>query len=69
MIEKEFECFKERARDELAQAKLETWEKEFLIRQQVSSEYNEQLVEIEDKHKLVDSVQSYHEAYHLSLMQ
>ena len=55
VIEKEFESFKERARDELARAKLEVWEKEYLIRQQVSNEYNEQIVEIEDKHRLVDS--------------
>ena len=50
VLGEEFERFKERARNELAKAKVEIWEKEYLIRQQVSSEYNEQLIEIEERH-------------------
>lgn len=63
VLEEEFERFKERAREELAKTKVEIWEKEYLIRQQVSSEYNEQLVEIEEKHMsatITCTLHSYH---------
>lgn len=43
--------FRERAKEELAQVKVQLWEQEFVIRQQVSSEFNEQIVEIEEKHR------------------
>ena len=36
---------------EVAQLRLQLWEQHYTIRQQVAQEYNEQIVEIEEKYK------------------
>ena len=36
---------------EVAQLKLQLWEQNYKIRQEVAQEYNEQIVEIEEKYK------------------
>ena len=41
---------KQQSKQELAQLKLQLWEKEYIVRQQVSQEYNQQIVEIEEKY-------------------
>ena len=43
----------DKAKDEVAELKVKLWENEYKIRQQVSQEYNQQIVEIEEKMKLV----------------
>jgi hypothetical protein len=42
---------KELSRRRIAELKVEMWENEAKLRQQLSNEYNRQIIEIEEQHK------------------
>lgn len=50
-LKEELAEMKKECDTEVAQLKLQLWEQNYKIRQEVAQEYNEQIVEIEEKYK------------------